>query len=161
MTLEAAIQENTSALRELIAAIKSGVATTAAQVAAVVTEGKSEPCGERGGETAKEESKAKAKGEKETAAKKTPAAPAITSTPPTAQAHAAQEKQSDTCEASDKAAQVPTYQDTAAAITKLARAKGRDAAVAVLSNLGAAKLPDVKPAQYADVIAACNQALDG
>lgn len=47
-----------------------------------------------------------------------------------------------------------TYQDAAAAITKLSRTKGRDAAVALLSKFGAAKLPDVKPEQFADVIAA-------
>jgi hypothetical protein len=55
-------------------------------------------------------------------------------------------------------ADAPTYQDTADAVTKLARTKGRDAAVAVLSGFGAAKLPDVKPEQFAAVIAACEKA---
>jgi hypothetical protein len=55
-------------------------------------------------------------------------------------------------------AHAPTYQDTADAVTKLARAKGRDAAVAVLAKFGAAKLPDVQPAQFAAVIAACEEA---
>jgi hypothetical protein len=55
-------------------------------------------------------------------------------------------------------ARAPSYQDTADAVTKLARAKGRDAAVAVLAKFGAAKLPDVQPAQFAAVIAACEEA---
>ena len=46
-----------------------------------------------------------------------------------------------------------TYQDAAAAITKLSRLKGRETAVALLSEFGASKLPDVKPDQFADVIA--------
>lgn len=50
-----------------------------------------------------------------------------------------------------------TYQDAAAAITKLSRTKGRDAAVALLSKFGAAKLPDVKPEQFADVIEAATK----
>lgn len=55
-----------------------------------------------------------------------------------------------------------TYQDAAAAITKLSRTKGRDAAVAVLQQFGAAKLPDVKPVkpeQFAAVVAAAEAAL--
>jgi ABC-type uncharacterized transport system involved in gliding motility auxiliary subunit len=52
-----------------------------------------------------------------------------------------------------------TYQDAAAAITKLSRTKGRDAAVAVLQQFGATKLPDVKPEQFAAVVAAAEAAL--
>ena len=52
-----------------------------------------------------------------------------------------------------------TYQDAAAVITKLSRIKGRDAAVALLAKFGAAKLPDVKPEQFADVIDAANAEL--
>ena len=52
----------------------------------------------------------------------------------------------------------PTYQATADAVTKLARTKGRDAAMAVLNDFGAAKLPDVKPEQFAAIIAACEKA---
>ena len=44
---------------------------------------------------------------------------------------------------------------TADAVTKLAREKGREAAVAVLTKFGAAKLPDVKPEHFAAVIAEC------
>jgi hypothetical protein len=52
----------------------------------------------------------------------------------------------------------PTYQATADAVTNLARTKGREVAVAVLTKFGAAKLPDVKPEQFAAVIAACEEA---
>jgi len=58
----------------------------------------------------------------------------------------------------NRRADAPTYLDTADAVTKLARAKGRDTAVAVLSKFGAAKLPDVKSEQFAAVIAACEEA---
>lgn len=58
----------------------------------------------------------------------------------------------------NKPADAPTYQDAAAAITNLAKAKGRDAAMAVLAKFKAAKLPDVKPEQFADVIAAATEA---
>jgi len=58
----------------------------------------------------------------------------------------------------NRPAETPTYQDTAAAVTALAKAKGRDAAVAVLTKFGAAKLPEVKPEDFAAVIAACNEA---
>lgn len=56
-------------------------------------------------------------------------------------------------------ASAPTYQDAATAVTKLSRAKGREAAVGVLAQFEAAKLPDVKPEQFAAVIAACEEAL--
>lgn len=54
--------------------------------------------------------------------------------------------------------QAATYQDAAVAITNLARIKGRDAAVAVLAKFEASKLPDVKPEQFAAVIAAATAA---
>lgn len=141
MSLEAAITENTNAIRDLIAAIKAGVPTTAAQVAAVVTEAQAE--------TAKA-------GKEEAAAKKTTAAAteaaARTQSTAEAGADAAQEKKADNSEASDKPA--PTYQDAAAAINKIAKAKGRDAAVAVLAKFGAGNLKEVKPENFADIIAA-------
>jgi hypothetical protein len=158
MSLEATIQENTNAIRELIAAIKSGVPTTAAQVAAVVTEAKTTPCAGHGAETAKEEGKAKP--EKETAAKNAAATEAAASTQSTAEAgaDAAQEKKADNSEASDKAAEVPAYPSVVSAINKLAQGKGRDAAVAVLSKFGVTRGPELKPEQYAAVIAACEEA---
>jgi hypothetical protein len=52
----------------------------------------------------------------------------------------------------------PSYQDAAEAVTKLARAKGRDAAIRVLAKYGAAKLPEVHAEDYPDLIAACEEA---
>lgn len=49
------------------------------------------------------------------------------------------------------AAQVD-YATAAAEVTKLSRAKGRDAAVALLARFGAAKLPEVAPERYAEVV---------
>ncbi len=51
-----------------------------------------------------------------------------------------------------------TYKEAADAVTKLAQTKGRDAAIAVLGKFGAAKLPDVKPENFAAVVAACAEA---
>ena len=58
-------------------------------------------------------------------------------------------------------APVVTYKEAAEAVTKLSRTKGRDAAIAVLKSFGADKLPDVKPEQFAAVVAACQAALGG
>ena len=58
-------------------------------------------------------------------------------------------------EQSVEAAAGVTYEQAAKAVTELAKAKGRDAAVEVLGQFGAKKLPDVKPEHYADLMAAC------
>lgn len=137
MSLEAAIQENTKALRELLAAFYNGIPTTAAQVQAVVTE---------------------AKTEKVATAKKTQAA--ATQESPTLTASDNSENSTPATSANTTAeVAAPTYQDAAAAITKLSRTKGRDTAVALLSKFGAAKLPDVKPEQFAAVIADATAAM--
>lgn len=54
---------------------------------------------------------------------------------------------------------VVTYQEAASAITKLAAAKGRPAAAAVLAEFGVAKLPEAKADQYAAIKAAAEAAL--
>lgn len=154
MSLETAIQENTNAIRELIAAIKSGVPTSTAQVAAVVEQGKTE--------TAKAESKATKKTEagKPTESKATDKPEALT-----------QMNASEAVKALDghanRPADAPTYQDTADAVTALAKAKGREAAVAIIRQYDnkdgegkASKLPEIKPEDYAAVIKACNDALN-
>lgn len=48
-----------------------------------------------------------------------------------------------------------------AAVLKLAATKGRDAAVAVLQSFGAAKVPELKPEQYAPALEALNNAMVG
>jgi hypothetical protein len=134
---------------------------------------KTSPCVGHAAETAKEEAKGKATTTKKeaakTEAKEEPKAEAQAAAA-TETAQAADQKPEAltqmTASEAEKAlhghannpADAPTYQDTADAVTKLARTKGRDAAVAVLSGFGAAKLPDVKPEQFAAVIAACEKA---
>jgi hypothetical protein len=53
-----------------------------------------------------------------------------------------------------------TYESTAEAVTQLARTKGREIAVGILSKFGASKLPDAKPKDFAAIIAACEKALE-
>ena len=53
----------------------------------------------------------------------------------------------------------PTYQDTAAYITRLSREKGRDVAVALLKEFNAAKLPDVAATDFAAIIARADELL--
>jgi hypothetical protein len=137
MSIEQALAENTAAIRALIETIKSGLPVTHAQIQAVADEGAA---------AEKAEKKTTApKAEKKTETPKAEAAEPSAATP--------EQK------AEPAAAEAATYQDAASAITKLSRAKGRDAAVAVLQQFGAAKLPDVKPEQFADVIAAAEEAM--
>lgn len=74
---------------------------------------------------------------------------------PVAEAVATPEPKAEPAPVADDAQQA-TYQDAAAAITKLSRVKGRDTAVALLGEFGASKLPDVKPEQFADIIGKAN-----
>lgn len=131
MSIEQALAENTAAIRELIEAIKNGVPTTTAQVEAVAAEAKAE----------------KPKAEKKTEAPKPE--------PEAEESSAATQEQKD----EPAAAEGITYEAVAAAITKLSRTKGRDAAVGVLAQFDAKKLPDVAPEKFAEVLAAAEEAL--
>lgn len=127
---------------------------------------KTTPCAAHDAETVKEEAKAKPKKEAaKVEAKEEPkaeaqaaAAQAAEQKPETLTQMTAGEAEKALDGVANRPADAPTYQATADAVTKLARTKGRDAAVAVLTKFGAAKLPDVKPEQFADVIAACEAA---
>ncbi len=135
MSLEAVIEANTSAIRELIEAIKTGVPTTAAQVAAVATEAT----------PAKSESKP-AKAEK---------AEATNITEPKTEAVKVGEKA-----AATTGQPAPSYKEASEAIVALSKGKGRDAAVAVLNKFGVSKLPDLDPSRFADIIDAAKAALE-
>lgn len=124
MSLEVAINENTQAIRELIAALAKGQTPTPAQVEAVREE-----------IAQVEKPQAKAKPEPAPEPKPEPTAETFPDTPSV------------------------TYQDAAAAITKLSRTKGRDAAVALLYRFKASKLPDVQPDQYFEIIEAAKAAM--
>lgn len=136
MSIEQAITENTNAIRELIATIRAGVPITAAQIAAVVAE-----------------------------------APAVEKTEP--KKEAARAEVSDAAEHGKTAAQAvealaghankptptATYEDAKAAVLKISKEKGRDAAVAVLSVFGVQKLPDLQPENYGALVAKVDEAL--
>lgn len=130
MTLEAAIAENTSAIRELIAALANGTPTTAAQVEKVVKEAKP--------------------------AKATVATNGASSTqePSSPLAAAAAPEPAPAAETPQPGAASVTYEEVKKAIFALAGKKGRDAVVATLKTFGAEKGTDLKPAQYADFLKA-------
>lgn len=108
---------------------------------------KTTPCAGHAAETAKEETKGKATTVKKEAAK----------TETKVEEKATEQKPEALTQMTG--ADAPTYQATADAVTKLARTKGRDAAVAVLNEFGAAKLPDIQPHDFQKVINACGEAM--
>lgn len=147
MTLEAAIAENTAAVRELIAQLRSGTALQ-------------QPSAEEIDANIKALNAAQeAAAPKPTPAAK-PAAPAPT--PPTAEAPASapspRANEPADPPSAEAHADAPDYAATARAINTLVKAKGRQAAVDVLASFKASTLKDVQPAQYAAVIAACEGA---
>ena len=129
MSLEQAIQENTAAIKALIAALGTGAPSQAAAPAETATV---------------EEPKA----EKPTKEKKQ-SAPAATP-----------ESKEDTAAAADEPAPV-SYDDCAQSVTKLAKSKGRPAAVALLGQFDLKTLQDAKdkPELLAQVKAAADAEL--
>ena len=129
MSLEQAIQENTAAIKALIAALGTGATSQAAAPAETATV---------------EEPKA----EKSTKEKKQ-SAPAATP-----------ESKEDAAAAADEPAPV-SYDDCAQSVTKLAKSKGRPAAVALLGRFGLKTLQDAKdkPELLAQVKAAADAEL--
>jgi len=120
---------------------------------------KTSPCVGHAVETAKEEAKGKDEPKAEAqAAAASETAPAAEQKPEALTQMTAAEAEKALHGHANNPPDAPTYQATADAVTKLARTKGRDAAVAVLNEFGAAKLPDVKPEQFAAIIAACEKA---
>lgn len=139
MSLEIALQENTNAIRELIATIANGIPTTGAQVAAVVAE-----------------APAQAKAEKKPAAaeKATQSSggtkPSETSAAP-----------SDTGASAE--AKTLVYDDIKKPFLSLVSAKGRDAGAALLLQFGVdaskgGKLTEIPVEKYAEVLEAINKA---
>ena len=131
MSLETIIQENTNAIRELIAALAHGITPTAAQVAAVT----GKPVDEAPAKPRAEKPAPKAEPALQPETEPTPEPASFPDTPSY------------------------SYMDAAAAITKLSRTKGRDAAVALLYKFKASKLPEVQPDDYAEIIEAANAAM--
>ena len=139
MSLEIAIAENTNAIRELIATIRAGVPTTAAQVAAVVAEA-----------PAAETAKAKIPAKDTAAAEVSDAAEHGKTAAQAVEALAGH---------ANKPTPTATYEDAKAAVLKISKERGRDAAVAVLSTFGVQKLPDLQPENYGALVAKVDEAL--
>ena len=129
MSLEQAIQENTAAIKALIAALGTGATSQAAAPAETATV---------------EEPKAE-----EPTKEKKQSAPAATP-----------ESKEDTAPAADEPAPV-SYDDCAQSVTKLAKSKGRPAAVALLGQFDLKTLQDAKdkPELLAQVKAAADAEL--
>lgn len=164
MSLEAAIQENTSVLRELLARLSTGAIVPAPKSAAVAGEDVSGPA------TAKAAAPTKtAKDSTPSAATVAAPAPASTAATPTGSPDpkpAAVSQQSETAAAqpaskpvASTSAAAVTYDDVKALVLQVSKDKGRDAAAAVLSGFGVAKAPELKPEQYADAVAQLKAAL--
>lgn len=127
--LKTAVEQNTHAILELIAAIKDGLPTHAAPIAAAVT------CAANAENHEAANRAAPAKKDAPAAAAPTP--PAAPPIKPVDQNTS------------------PDYKQAAQVITNLVRQKGCDVAKAVLAKFGAAKLTEVKPEKFAAVIAEC------
>lgn len=146
MTLEATIAENTAAIQQLIGTIKGNAAALADLLAGAKNSAASHDV--------KEASTPK-KPQASTPATQ-PAAPAPT--PSTAKVPPPAPSNKDEKPADPPAADAPDYATTAKAVNALVKAKGRQAAVDVLATFSAVTLKDVKPEQFAAVIAACEKA---
>lgn len=157
MSLEALLAENTEAVKALTAAIL-------AQAAAPQSSGAAHETPQA--DLAEPAAPKPARGKVRAAAANTPTVPTATevqaaapaskpSAPPNPQTASAQTPDAP---AAAEAEAAPDYETAARAVTALAKACGREVAVAVLAQFGAARLPEVAPEQFAAVIAACEQA---
>lgn len=157
MSLEALLAENTEAVKALTAAILAQAAAPQSSGAAVHETPQAD--------LAEPAAPKPARGKARAAAANAPTVPTATevqaaapaskpSAPPNPQTASAQTPDAPAAEA----APAPDYETAARAVTALAKARGREVAVAVLAQFGAARLPEVAPEQFAAVIAACEQA---
>lgn len=90
--------------------------------------------------------------------KPTSDAPAETPAPAAAKPKARTEKAAEPAAPPAAAPAAATYEQAAKAVTSLIQRKGKDAAVVVLKQFSAAKLSDVKPERFAEIVAACESA---
>ncbi|MBU0593340.1 MAG: hypothetical protein KKH74_06330 [Gammaproteobacteria bacterium] len=137
MSIEQALAENTSAIRELIAALSNGIPTTGAQVDAVVAEAPA----------SKAEAKKPAAAEKPAPSSGTTSESAASSAP----------------SASGEPPVKLDYDAIKKPFLALVNKKGRDAAAKLLANFGVdagkgGKLSDIPTEKYADVLAAIETA---
>lgn len=141
MSLEAAIIDNTIAVRELIAAMTSRIGADKIATAApaeVLTEK----------DTKAEIVKPAAKPKPE--AKKPEAEKTVAPTP-------SADGQTGTADSSDAV----TYDQVKAKILELSKDKGREPTIALMARYGVTKGPDLKPTQFAEFIADVDAILAG
>lgn len=160
MSLEALLAENTEAVKALTAAFLAQAAAPQSSGAAAHETPQAD--------LAEPAAPKPARGKARAAAADAPTVPTATeaqaaapaskpSAPPSPQTASAQTPDAPAANA-PAAEAAPDYETAARAVTALAKACGREAAVAVLAQFGAARLPEVAPEQFAAVIAACEQA---
>ncbi|MFZ6767789.1 hypothetical protein ACO0LM_11965 [Undibacterium sp. Di26W] len=145
MSLETVIQENTTAINSLIALLSSGV--IAASSGAVETS--APPADTKPEATKKVKDKAAKTGESTNTSTDTA----------NAKSDAATDKKQEAETGTDTPA--IAYEVAQKKILEAAKEKGREAVVELLGNFGATKGTDLKPAQYAPVIAAIEALLAG
>lgn len=133
MSLEAAIHENTAAIRELIARLTAAGMTQQAAVGTIVHQ-------------AIEESFSKPA---PAAQKKTPEAKKSENAPSSGSTN---ESPASAAQSATGASPPVTYEDAKKALLNLSKEKGREAAVTLLQRFGVQKGPDLKPAQWAEFI---------
>jgi hypothetical protein len=136
--LEQAIADNTAAIRELIATIKASAPTTSARppVAKKAT------------------SNVKATVTENNGASSTPGAPFHP-----AEAAAQEKPAMEEAPPATSVAESVTYEQVKHAILKVASTKSREIAAGILAEFGATKGPDLKPEQYAGIMARLNAVL--
>lgn len=146
MSLEIALAENTAAIRELIAKLSAGAIIPHDAVQTVDTTAAKGAAAE----------KKSTKGRKETPAATTEQADEAQSSDATPNVSDNSENSSDATAHGNPEA---TYDDAKHAVLRISKANGRDAAVEVLQRFGVAKLPDMLPQSYGDLVAMVNEML--
>ncbi len=135
MSLETAILENTSVLRELIARLSAGASPTAVTMTAA----------------------------EYVAAIDKPAAAPVTEVKAAPKAKTAEVVKSPELDAAvekvEATAKEVTYDEVKALVLLVSKDKGREAAAAVLNGLGVAKAPELKAEQYAAAVKQLTAAL--
>jgi len=137
MSLETAIQENTNALRDLMALISANLEHAQRPI---TVEPQEIPAQLR-------------------KAKPTPKPPAVPSSEPTPTASESSESSSTESSAAEESE--ATLDDAKKALRALYDAKGRDATVDALSRFGAAKVIDLLPEHYGPFVTLVNEVLAG
>lgn len=149
MSLEAAIAENTSAIRELIAALSAGTATQKTAAPENPTRA-AQPASHADTPRTAEAAAAVAPTSK---ARRSEAAPPAAAAPTPAEA-------ADAGTAPDASAgATPSFDEVRTAMLGLGKVKGRAAVAEMLAEFGVTRLPEIKPDQYGAMAQAIAKAM--